>query len=289
MQDSIINDVCKRVEDKYINGLRDKCTSHVATFVPTLMVLLSENPTDDDESYLKQLERLGRKYGCAVYSRYLPLLNAKQYVAGQSMCPTVDGILVASDFDGQAAQVTNLIPRHLDIDGNSQESIGWFYGNDGADQFVSTPSTALAAYLVIQEVMGRLDDTLCGKRVAIINRSKKVGKPLAEVLTNADATVTVFHSKSKLPRDGFRNFDIVCSAIGKPKFFDSTDFDDGLVLIDIGISVDEDGVVWGDFDYDALKKDMSYVTPVPGGIGKVTSVCTFAKLFKHAAMRMGVE
>lgn len=289
MRDGIIEDTCKNIEREYIKRCRESSMPYVATFVPTLMVLLSENPSKEEESYLKRLEQQGDKYGCAVFSRYLPLLDAKQYVAGQAVCPTVDGILVASDFDGQAAQITNLIPRHLDIDGNSQESIGWFYGNDGADWFVSTPNTALAAYLVIQETMDRLDDTICGKRVAIINRSKKVGRPLAKILTDNDATVTIFHSKSNLPRDGFRNFDIVCSAIGKPKFFKSEDFDDGLVLVDIGISVDCNGVVWGDFDYDALKKGAAYITPVPGGVGKVTSVCTFAKLFKHAMVRFGVE
>lgn len=110
---------------------------------------------------------------------------------------------------------------------------------------------------------------LKGANVVILGRSNIVGKPLAQCLLNADATVTVCHSKTKNIEKITKNADIVISAIGKPKFVTKDMIKENAVVIDVGINRLETGLV-GDVDFEEVEKKASYITPVPGGVGPMT-------------------
>ncbi|MDE6849736.1 MAG: bifunctional 5,10-methylene-tetrahydrofolate dehydrogenase/5,10-methylene-tetrahydrofolate cyclohydrolase, partial [Clostridia bacterium] len=96
------------------------------------------------------------------------------------------------------------------------------------------------------------------------------GRPMAMLLLNADATVTVCHSKTKNLKDICSSADILVAAIGKAKFVTADMVKDGAVVIDVGMNRDENGKLCGDVDFENVKEKCSYITPVPGGVGPMT-------------------
>jgi methylenetetrahydrofolate dehydrogenase (NADP+)/methenyltetrahydrofolate cyclohydrolase len=111
---------------------------------------------------------------------------------------------------------------------------------------------------------------LQGKNAVVLGRSETVGKPMAMLLLNANATVTICHSKTKNLKEICRNADVLVSAIGKPKFVTTDMVKDDAVVIDVGINRDEAGKLCGDVDFENVKDKTSYITPVPGGVGPMT-------------------
>ena len=104
----------------------------------------------------------------------------------------------------------------------------------------------------------------------VVGRSNIVGKPMAMLLLNADATVTVCHSKTRNLKEECRNADILVAAIGKPKFITADMVKDGAVVVDVGMNRDENGKLCGDVDFNGVKDKCSFITPVPGGVGPMT-------------------
>ena len=112
-----------------------------------------------------------------------------------------------------------------------------------------------------------------GKEVVVLGRSKIVGKPFVDIAIENGATVTCCNSKTEFPQRYMQKADLIVSAIGKPKFFDASDFDYGIeVIVDVGINEDEDGSVCGDINRDDVVSEYpnTYITPVPGGVGLLT-------------------
>ena len=109
-----------------------------------------------------------------------------------------------------------------------------------------------------------------GKRAVVVGRSDIVGKPMAMLLINADATVTVCHSKTVNLKEVTKEADILVCAIGRAKFFTADMVKEGAVVIDVGMNRDENDKLCGDVDYENVKDKCSYITPVPGGVGPMT-------------------
>ena len=109
-----------------------------------------------------------------------------------------------------------------------------------------------------------------GKNVVVLGRSNIVGKPVAQLLLNENATVTICHSKTKNLRDVCKSADILVVAIGKPKFIDETYIKEDAVVIDVGTSSFE-GKITGDVDFDKVIDKCGFLTPVPGGVGSLTT------------------
>jgi methylenetetrahydrofolate dehydrogenase (NADP+)/methenyltetrahydrofolate cyclohydrolase len=112
--------------------------------------------------------------------------------------------------------------------------------------------------------------SVAGKEAVVIGRSIMVGKPMAQLLVEANATVTICHSKTKNIGDVIRRADIVVAAIGKPKFVTADMVKDGAVVVDVGINRTAEGKLVGDVDYEAIAPKASAITPVPGGVGPMT-------------------
>ena len=111
---------------------------------------------------------------------------------------------------------------------------------------------------------------LKGKNVDVVGRSNIVGKPMAMLLLNADATVTVCHSKTANLKEICSSADVLVAAIGRAKYITADMVKDGAVVIDVGMNRDEDGNLCGDVDFENVKDKCSYITPVPGGVGPMT-------------------
>ena len=155
----------------------------------------------------------------------------------------------------------NKINYKKDIDGFSRESAG--------NLFLGNPSFISCTPKGIVKLLEYYNIDLKGKNVCIINRSNIVGKPLFHLLIDKDATVTMCHSKTNNLKEHTKMADIVISAVGKPKFITSDMIKNDAIVIDVGISR-VNGKVVGDVDFDEVVKKLSYITPVPGGVGPMT-------------------
>lgn len=111
---------------------------------------------------------------------------------------------------------------------------------------------------------------LQGKNAVVIGRSNLVGKPLAQLLLDRNATVTICHSRTQNLADITSRADIVCVAIGVAKFLKADMVKEGAVVIDVGMDRDENGKLCGDVDYAEVAPKCAYITPVPGGVGPMT-------------------
>lgn len=158
--------------------------------------------------------------------------------------------------------VTNLIDADKDLDCLSEVSVGRFY--KGEKCFMPcTPNsviTLLKAYNIEIE----------GKEVVIIGRSNIVGKPLFQMFLNENATVTVCHSRTKNLKEVCKRADILVVAIGRANFIDSSYVREGAVVIDVGTS-EVNGKITGDVNFDDVYEKASLITPVPGGVGSLTT------------------
>ncbi|CAD2077088.1 Bifunctional protein FolD protein [Jeotgalicoccus aerolatus] len=174
----------------------------------------------------------------------------------------VNGILVQVPLPKQVDEnkVLEAIAPHKDVDGFSPVNIGRLY--TGQRTFV--PCTPLGIMELLKHT-GSLE----GKTVAVVGRSHIVGQPVAKLLTNENATVTLMHSRTKDMVESLKNFDVVVSAVGKPGLIKGSDLKEGAVVIDVGNTVVDEKLV-GDVDFESAKEVASYITPVPGGVGPLT-------------------
>ncbi len=161
-----------------------------------------------------------------------------------------------------ADKLLSLIPTEKDVDGFSAENIGKLALNR-AETVACTP-------LGVMELLKRYDVCLGGKKAVVIGRSNIVGRPMALLLLNADATVTVCHSHTKNLKAECLTADILISAVGKANFVMADMVKEGAVVIDVGMNRDPDGKLCGDVDFDSVKEKASLLTPVPGGVGPMT-------------------
>ena len=132
----------------------------------------------------------------------------------------------------------------------------------------------------VMEIIKRFKINLVGKKTVVIGRSMVVGKPLSMKPLKKNATVTICHSKTANLQSVSSDADILVAAIGKAKFVTGEFIKPGTVVIDVGINVDEEGKLCGDVDFETASKKASLITPVPGGVGSVTT----AILLKHVLL-----
>ena len=174
------------------------------------------------------------------------------------------------------------LPRHLNenrikgmLDLRKDVDCMTYLGQAGlfmGEKAVFTPCTAQA----VIEIIDHYGIDVSGKKVTVIGRSQVVGKPLAVMLINKNATVTVCHTKTVNIAEECRNADIIIAAAGKANMVDDTFVKPGQIIIDVGINM-LDGKLCGDVDYDKVSPIVAAITPVPGGVGAVTT----SVLLKH--------
>ena len=230
-------------------------------------------------SYLRSIRRNAEKYKSTVISAECDSIqDASLKIRQWAQDPSINGIILISDYGEATQSLYNLIPARLDIDGLSNKSAAHLYGSKDPIAYRKAPCTAAACLKIIQTLY---DNELAGLNVAVVGRSMRVGRPLAELLLQQNCTVTLYHTKSK--KTNFSDKDVLVSAIGRPEYFyhplnlNATN----LNIIDVGINYDEHGRICGDVNYDSVKDKAAYITPVPNGVGAVTNTVLFAILYAN--------
>ena len=173
--------------------------------------------------------------------------------------------------------VIERIDSKKDVDMFSCVNVGKMWVGDG----VFLPCTPAG----VMELLAYYNIDPSGKNCVVIGRSNIVGKPMACLLLEKNATVTVCHSKTRNLAEICRSADIIVAAVGKAKFVTADMVKDGAVVVDVGINRNEDGKLCGDVDFENVKEKASYITPVPGGCGPMT----IAMLMKNTAMAVKMQ
>ena len=190
---------------------------------------------------------------------------------------TVDGILVQLPLPKHIneSKALRLIAPEKDVDGFHIENAGkLFTGQEGV--IACTPKGIIA-------MLKEWNVPLAGKEAVVIGRSNIVGKPVAMLLLNENCTVTMCHSRTADLAAHTRRADILIAAVGKPRFVTADMVKPGAAVVDVGINR-VDGKVVGDVDFDSVEKVAGYISPVPGGVGKMT-ICMLMENVIEAAER----
>ncbi len=192
---------------------------------------------------------------------------------------SVDGILVQLPLPEGFSEEKILakISVDKDVDGFSEVQTGKLFL--GKPQFSACTPTGVMAILKYYGI------ELRGKTAAVVGRSNIVGKPMAHLLLDADATVTVCHSKTPDIAEILKKSDIVVVAIGKPRFITGDMIKPGATVVDVGINR-VDGKLTGDVDFESAAQVAENITPVPGGVGPMTVAMLMANTVKSAEIRL---
>lgn len=234
---------------------------------PTLAVILV-GEDKASQTYVRAKEKACNEYGIksvahrlsenTTQAELLALINVL------NLDDSIHGILVQLPLPKHIDTNTILatIDPAKDVDGFHAVNVGKLVS--GLDGFV--PCTPLG----VMEILKEYGIDVAGLNAVVIGRSNIVGKPMANLLLNASATVTVTHSKTKNLKEICKNADLIVAAIGKPFFLKADMVKDGAVVVDVGINRLDDGRLVGDVDFDEVAPKCSYITPVPGGVGPMT-------------------
>ncbi|HYX51048.1 MAG TPA: bifunctional 5,10-methylenetetrahydrofolate dehydrogenase/5,10-methenyltetrahydrofolate cyclohydrolase [Ktedonobacteraceae bacterium] len=178
----------------------------------------------------------------------------------------VQGIIVQMPLPGHLPQkmVADLISSSKDIDGISPRSAG--------NLFLGLPSFLPATVAAVMELLERIQAPLDGKRAVIISRSNVVGKPLAMMLLQKNATITVSHSRTVNLAGFTRQADVLVAAAGHANMITEDMVRPGAIVIDVGINQLAEGGIVGDVDFKHVSKVAGAITPTPGGVGPLTNV-----------------
>ena len=230
------------------------------------VILVGEDPAS--KVYVNGKEKDCTECGIRSFSHRLPVETRQEdllaLVRELNDDPAVDGILcqlpLPKGLDEEA--VINAIAPDKDVDCFHPINVGRM----SIGEPVFLPCTPAG----VMEMLRAYDIPVRGKNCVVLGRSNIVGKPMAMLLTQADGTVTVCHSKTEHLEDYTRRADILVSAIGKAGFVTADMVKDGAVVIDVAMNRDENGKLCGDVDFVAVEPRASYITPVPGGVGPMT-------------------
>ena len=245
------------------------------------VVLVGENPAS--QVYVRNKVKACEEVGIKSYAEYLPADSSQEcveeLVKRLADDKSIDGILVQLPLPKHldADRILKLVPTGKDVDGFSEENTGKLC--IGKDCLVAcTPNG-------VMKMLERYGVETRGKKAVIVGRSNIVGKPMAMLLLNADATVTVCHSKTVNLKEECLCADILVSAIGKAKFITADMVKEGATVIDVGMNRDENGKLCGDVDFEAVKDKCAYITPVPGGVGPMTITMLMYNTLQAASRR----
>ena len=191
------------------------------------------------------------------------------------------GIIVQMPLPAHLSQkmVADTIASSKDIDGISPRSAG--------NLFLGLPSFLPSTAAAVMEILERTQTPLAGKRVVILGRSNVVGKPLAMMLLQKNATVTICHSRSTNLPEQTRQADVLVAAVGRANMVTADMVRPGAVVIDVGINALPEGGIVGDVDFASVREVAGALTPTPGGVGPLTNVVLLKQCVQAAWNALG--
>lgn len=270
---------------KVSDGIKEYVSKELETlsFVPKLAIVrVGENP--DDMSYergaTKKLKSFGLDVASYVFPQDISDEDFKKAFKDINEDDEVTGILLLRPLPRTINEkdIENMIDPKKDLDGISPINIAKVFAGDTTG---FSPCTAEA----VIEVLKAYDIELTGKRVTVVGRSMVVGKPVSMLLLKENATVTMTHTRTVDLKKTCSDAEIVVAAAGRANMLNSDYCGQDAVMIDVGINVDENGKLCGDVDYATLDDKASAATPVPGGVGTITTAVLAKHLIQAAKMR----
>lgn len=229
-------------------------------------IIIGGDPSS--RAYVKNQERVCREAGLEFHLFELP-----REIKEEKVIELIEELNNRRDIHGIMVQVP--LPRHIseervarsiridkDVDGFNPENAGRLL----REEKCLLPCTPKGVVRLLEEYNIELE----GRTVGVLGRSNIVGKPAALLLLNKHATVTVCHSRTQNLEERLRACDIIVSAVGKPSFVKAHMVRKGVVVVDVGTTV-VDGRLKGDVDFEGVSEVASYITPVPGGVGAMTT------------------
>jgi methylenetetrahydrofolate dehydrogenase (NADP+)/methenyltetrahydrofolate cyclohydrolase len=251
-------------------------------------VLVGDDPAS--EVYVRSKNKTAEALGFKSVHRHLPATASEAEVLGEVRALNVDksvhGILVQLPLPGQIreAVVLNALDPAKDVDALTPTNAGLLLS--GRAKLVSC--TPMGVMILLKATLGEI----AGQDALVIGRSLLFGKPAAQLLLAANATVTMAHSKTRDLPQLARRADILVAAIGRPHYVKGDWVKPGATVIDVGINRVDAGEgktkLVGDVDYDEAAKVARFITPVPGGVGAMTIVCLMRNTLIAAAMQAGL-
>ena len=270
------------------NQLQEKLKQEVSEWklkgqrLPKLVVILIGEDVGS-QVYVRNKEAAAKKIGFHSQVDRLPettseeelLKRITQYNEDQQ----IDGILVQLP-----------LPKHIDEERvllaiDASKDVDGFHPLNMGKLFIGQPDKLPCTPYGIMELLRANDIELAGKNAVIIGRSNIVGKPMAQLLLMADATVTITHSRTKNLKEITQNADIIVVAIGQAEFLTADYIKEGAVVIDVGMNRHENGHLVGDVNFENVSPKASYITPVPGGVGPMTITMLMEQTVNNARIK----
>lgn len=259
--------------EKRINHLKSQ------SIIPGLAVILvGDDPASKTYVSNKQktCESLGMYSRLLSFESNLPELELIQQIQSLNLDPQIHGILVQLPLPKHICETKVLaaILPSKDVDGFHPLNVGKMML--GQETFL--PCTPYG----IIKILEYTGIEISGKHAVIVGRSQIVGKPMGQLLLQKDATVTYAHSKTPNLKEITLQADILVVAIGRTKLITDDFVKSGAVVIDVGMNRDENNHLCGDVDFESVKEKVSYITPVPGGVGPMTITMLMANTVQSA-------
>jgi methylenetetrahydrofolate dehydrogenase (NADP+)/methenyltetrahydrofolate cyclohydrolase len=269
--------------------VRDEVRQGVASFVaahgrpPGLdVILVGENPAS--VIYTRNKEKASNEVGMRGRLHRLPAETSEgdllRRIGELNADPAVDGILIQLPLPKQIREdrVLDAVDPAKDVDGFHPVNAGLLAtGRPGL-----VPCTPRGCMRLLAEAGA----DLTGARAVVVGRSNIVGKPMAQLLLGAHATVTIAHSRTRDLAGLCREADVLVAAVGKARLIQGSWVKDGAIVIDVGTNRTEEGKLVGDVDFEAAKERAAWITPVPGGVGPMTIAFLLDNTLRAARARV---
>ena len=272
---AVRQEICKEVEELKEKG-----------FVPGLAVILVGD-NQASQTYVRNKEK-----ACLDLGMHSVLIKKPATLSQEELIENINELNQDDSIHGILVQLP--LPNHIDekaiieaispdkdVDGFHPINIGRMM--TGQSAFL--PCTPYGVMVMLQHINYNLE----GKHVVVVGRSNIVGKPQGQLMLNANATVTICHSKTKDLAYYTKQADVIVAAVGKRNTITADHIKEGAVIIDVGMNRNDEGKLCGDVDYEGVLEKASYVTPVPGGVGPMTITMLMKNTVQSAQKAYGLN
>ena len=273
--EAVRQEIRKEVEDLKEKG-----------YVPGLAVILVGD-NQASQTYVRNKEK-----ACLDLGMHSVLIKKPATLSQEELIENINELNQDNSIHGILVQLP--LPKHIneeaiieaispekDVDGFHPINIGRMM--TGQNAFL--PCTPYGCMVMLQHISYNLE----GKHVVVVGRSNIVGKPAAQLALNANATVTICHSKTKDLAYFTKQADVIIAAVGKRNTITADHIKEGAVIIDVGMNRNDEGKLCGDVDYEGVLNKASYVTPVPGGVGPMTITMLMKNTVQSAQKAYGLN
>lgn len=259
-------EVSASIDEKLIDDVNDLKKEGITPCI--CVVRIGERPQDlsYERGLLKKAEKIGIEAKICALEEGITQQALIEEIKKINEDKENHGILLfrplPKGFDEK--EVLKHISPEKDLDGVTDASMLGIYSGK---KIGNPPCTARAC----MEILKHYDIEIAGKKAVVLGRSLVIGKPVAAMLLEKNATVTICHSKSENIQEICKGADILIVAVGRANMLDASYLSEGQIVIDVGINMGEDGKLYGDVNFDEAQKIVGAITPVPRGVGSVTS------------------